>query len=274
MSDSTPKMCENCTTGGILAGEPKGTMIELGGLDCYLAEGKSTEKAIVLGTDFFGLGIPNPKLLADHISSTTGFPVYVPDFLEGVYPPQDRLAMIEEPIADKWLFTKVYLKAKFIASFLFSVGPGFLKRLDFDAALPKAEKVIDELRAVKGYQRVGWVGYCWGATVGTYLMPSPDAIDVYVSAHPAANSIEKFKALTKPFALILPQEDGQFDGVKDKALKMLAERKAEGIPFELYQHGSDTVHGFAARPNVKLPGVKEAFDLSLKQTTDWFEKYL
>jgi hypothetical protein len=49
--------------------------------------------------------------------------------------------MIEEPIAEKWFFMKAYLKAKFIASFLFSVGPGFLKRLDFNAALPKAEKV-------------------------------------------------------------------------------------------------------------------------------------
>jgi hypothetical protein len=36
-------------------------------------------------------------------------------------------------------------------------------------------------------------------------MPSSDAIDVYVSAHPAANGFEKFKELTKPFALILPQ---------------------------------------------------------------------
>lgn len=49
--------------------------------------------------------------------------------------------MIEEPIAEKWYFTKAYLKAKFFASFLFSVGPGFLKRLDFDAASTKAEKV-------------------------------------------------------------------------------------------------------------------------------------
>jgi hypothetical protein len=32
--------------------------------------------------------------------------------------------------------------------------------------------------------------------------------------------------------------------------------------------------GFAARPNVKLPGVQAAFDLSLKQTTAWFERYL
>lgn len=99
-------------------------------------------------------------------------------------------------------------------------------------------------------------------------MPSPNIIDVYVSAHPASNGVSKFNELTKPFALILPQggfhlsfglassilgivfistsilaEDGQFDGVKDQALKILNERKAAGIPFELYQHGSDTVHG-------------------------------
>lgn len=68
MSDSTPKMCDvrsaliglpssktidskhfqNCYTGGILTGEPKGVMIKVAGLDCYVAEGTSTEKAIVL----------------------------------------------------------------------------------------------------------------------------------------------------------------------------------------------------------------------------------
>lgn len=58
--------------------------------------------------------------------------------------------MIEEPIADKWFVTKIYLKAKFIASFLLSVGPGFLKGLDFDAAVPKAERVSSKLNAETG----------------------------------------------------------------------------------------------------------------------------
>lgn len=36
-------------------------------------------------TDMFGLGIPNPCIVADYIAEATGFSVYVPDLLEGQY---------------------------------------------------------------------------------------------------------------------------------------------------------------------------------------------
>jgi carboxymethylenebutenolidase len=34
-------------------------------------------------TDVFGVAIPNPKLIADILATSTGLVVYVPDFLEG-----------------------------------------------------------------------------------------------------------------------------------------------------------------------------------------------
>lgn len=82
-------------------------MGELGGLSYYLAAGKADEKdrAIVLyvlrfshetcfdvlshacplrsGTDIFGLGLVNCKILADWFADKTGFPVFVPDYFEG-----------------------------------------------------------------------------------------------------------------------------------------------------------------------------------------------
>lgn len=98
-----------CFQGYKLDGEPKGTMEELGGLAYYFAPGKSTEKAIVLcvlcslstgtdltistptlpslgrGTDLFGLGVPNCKIVADWFAENTGLPVFVPDLLEGEF---------------------------------------------------------------------------------------------------------------------------------------------------------------------------------------------
>lgn len=35
-----------------------------------------------------------------------------------------------------------------------------------------------------------------------------------------------------------------------------------------------TVHGFAARPNLAFPEIKEAFEAALEQTSAWFKKAL
>jgi dienelactone hydrolase len=35
-----------------------------------------------------------------------------------------------------------------------------------------------------------------------------------------------------------------------------------------------TVHGFAARPNLSLPEIKEAHEKAFEQTVAWFEKTL
>jgi len=35
-----------------------------------------------------------------------------------------------------------------------------------------------------------------------------------------------------------------------------------------------TAHGFAARPNLEVPEVKEAYEKAFQQTVDWFKKTL
>lgn len=66
----------------------------LGGLEYYLAKGSqrgSEDKAIVLGTDIFGLGLPNPKIMADLFAERTRPDVYVPDYFQGEYMDQKEL---------------------------------------------------------------------------------------------------------------------------------------------------------------------------------------
>ena len=35
-----------------------------------------------------------------------------------------------------------------------------------------------------------------------------------------------------------------------------------------------TAHGFAARPNLEVPEVKEGYEKAFQQTVDWFKKTL
>ena len=40
-------------------------------------------KAIVLLTDIFGLPLPNPRIVADHLAEQVGVDVWVPDLFNG-----------------------------------------------------------------------------------------------------------------------------------------------------------------------------------------------
>ena len=83
--------CPRCQEGSILLGEPKGS-VETGFLgNSYLAPAPASldetttpaKKAVLLLTDAFGLGIPNPKLIADELASQLQCDVWVPDYFLG-----------------------------------------------------------------------------------------------------------------------------------------------------------------------------------------------
>jgi dienelactone hydrolase len=78
--------CENYYKGFVLPGEPKGTMV---GPDYFAAapsDATQPSKAIVLLTDIFGLPLPNPKIIADHLAEHVGVDVWVPDYFNGEFP--------------------------------------------------------------------------------------------------------------------------------------------------------------------------------------------
>lgn len=90
------QICENCVTGHLLQGTPKGGWIKNDSipLEAYYASAtkntttadphvQKTRKALVLATDIFGVSIDNPKLLADMYAERCGVDVWVPDFFKG-----------------------------------------------------------------------------------------------------------------------------------------------------------------------------------------------
>ncbi len=74
--------CPDCYKGAALSGQPKGALSDVNG--AYLASSPTgSSHAVVLLTDIFGLGLPNPKLLADFFSEQLGCDVWVPDLFDG-----------------------------------------------------------------------------------------------------------------------------------------------------------------------------------------------
>ena len=101
-------ICDNCTSGHVLPGEPTGSM-EYGGTAYYApapAPAPATESsvgetqtqdqdqsaqskkkfAIVLLTDIYGLPLGNCKLIADRFAKELGCDVWVPDLFKGMSP--------------------------------------------------------------------------------------------------------------------------------------------------------------------------------------------
>lgn len=78
--------CPDCITGGLLPGEPTGTLSTQG---AYFAPGpvnevnEPPERAVILLTDGFGLPLKNCKILADKLAKELGCDVWVPDYFAG-----------------------------------------------------------------------------------------------------------------------------------------------------------------------------------------------
>jgi len=59
-------------------------------------------------------------------------------------------------------------------------------------------------------------------------------------------------------------------------LKRSSKKKSDKInrvDYEFVDY-KGTCHGFAARPNLAIPTVKEAFEKCFEQTVNWFQKTL
>ncbi|GAA5969545.1 hypothetical protein JCM11641_008152 [Rhodosporidiobolus odoratus] len=238
--DDEFKPCPNCLTGFRLNGDPKGTVQTFGGLECYVAKGNSRDggkKAVVLGTDVLGLAITNPKILADALAEKTGWDCHVPDYFEDG--------------AQAILFTL----ASILYGFVWKVGPSWFARHKTGHVAGLAEKFCKALKNERGYERLGWVGYCCGG---------------------GRSSAENFEAVRKPFALICAEEEFEFGSLKPKAISILNNKieKEQGIPVAILDDHASTTHGFGSRPDLSQPAVKASFEKALKEPTDWWQQHL
>ena len=77
-------ICEHCTQGYVVPGEPQGKMVS----GAYFHAGSPSSRksrAIVVFTDIFGLPLVNCKIIADELSKRVGCDVWVPDLFDGAW---------------------------------------------------------------------------------------------------------------------------------------------------------------------------------------------
>jgi len=264
--------CTYCYKGFVLPGEPKGSMV---GPDYFTpAPSSATDrsKAIVLLTDIFGLPLPNPRIVADHLAENIGVDVWIPDFFNGK-PPFDANDL--EPLMPDRAGVKTswFTTARLIFKGLPSLPRFIANRPSVVDA--RVQEFTKKIKAEKGYERIGAVGYCFGGAMAARL-GSTDIFNTIVIAHPAKLTPDEIRAIKIPTSWLLAEEDMSF---KDQDVKIAQgifkeqEEKPDHVDYE-FKVWKGTAHGFAVRPNLAVPEVKAGYEGGLEQTVAWFTKTL
>lgn len=261
-------VCERCVQGYLLGGEPTGVFE---GPAYFKASPVPSNRAIILLSDIFGLKIPNAKLLADRYSEKLGCDVWVPDLFEGNPPfTPEQLAPVIHDVPNTP--TPFWSKIKFTGTILTSLPKlmGIRSNLVDNRIVTFGRRIKLE----KKYEKIGVIGFCFGGSMVVRL-GSTDIFDSAVVAHPGRISAKEIQAMRIPTSWICAEEDRTFPPSLRKEAETIFKRKHEIDKLEYeFKDYKGTVHGFAARPNLEIPVVKQAFEASFEQTIAWFNKTL
>lgn len=265
--------CPDCFRGSRLLDQPTGTFTSQYSAEAYLAaapapEATGPKRAIILLTDIFGLPLNNPKVIADNFAKALNCDVWVPDIFAGKPPikPED---MKGEPdragVKFKWLdiLRMVPMMITKVPAFIAS-RPSVVDQ--------RIKDFLTKLQADKHYDSLGAIGYCFGGAA-VIRLGSTDFVKSIVICHPAKFSQAELHAIKVPSSWACAQDDFTFGPqIRDKTEAYFASLKPpQNLDYEFKVH-KGTAHGFAARPNLSLPEVKEGYEKAFEQAVEWFKR--
>jgi len=264
--------CEQCTQGYVMAGEPKGKMVD----GAYLHESPSGSKtrAVIFLTDVFGLPLVNCKLMADQFSEKLDCDVWVPDLFNGRPPfkAEELEPLMPDRAGEKmsaWNVIRFIFLALGRIHLMWGIRPANVDN--------PVDAFIQKVKLEQKYEKIGAVGYCYGGALAIRLgSRSSLPLDSIVIAHPGSTSIKEIQAIRIPASWACAEDDMSFKKpLRDQAEAAFAARKdkPDFVEYEFRDY-KGTAHGFAARPNLGLPEIVEAYNGAFQQTIDWFNKTL
>ncbi|KAK8849554.1 hypothetical protein IAR55_004889 [Kwoniella newhampshirensis] len=273
-----------CLKGSILPGTPRGVM-EPADSSRQVTRYHATpsdgvvvndKAAVVLYTDLFGLGIPNPKIMADVFADKLGMHVFVPDFI--LRPPDPSvLDNVQPSYPEKFQHRSVFSSISSWLGFIFFKAYQLVPIImNAKGHITISEKAIHDLKA-EGFTTFGAVGYCRGGAVVCHLLSpadkSPTLLSCGVIIHPSPER-ETWDRIDKPTVWHMADHDQLFGEDKLDELRKVAEAKMkEGLEFKCVVH-EDTSHGFAARPALEHEPTKKAFEEANADAVAFFKKHL
>ena len=221
----------------------------------------------------------NAQLIADQFAAN-GYFVVVPDLFHGDPMPLERPAGFD---FFKWLKGE----------------PGhFVDRVD-----PVIADVVKALKGKEfGVQRLGAVGYCYGAKYVVRGLKEGGFLDVGFLAHPSFVEAEELRAITGPLSIaaagmflsggaywlrlwlggrgliwrvademVYAETDTIFPAEKRHESEVILKETKQPYQINLYSH---VEHGFAVRVDLSKKENKFAKEQAFYQAVQWFDEYL
>ncbi|SNX84240.1 related to AIM2 - cytoplasmic protein involved in mitochondrial function or organization [Melanopsichium pennsylvanicum] len=266
--------CVHCVSGFRIPGEPKGQMEVIHGLSTYVAQpanpsSDSASKAIIYFYDAFGLKLDNNKIIPDKLADATGLTVYVPDIFNGGGVPESALA--SAPSTAEEMKSASFMSKLKTGAAMAKAGPFFAKNLPA-FKIPTLKKWIEQLKESKGYSKLGGTGFCYGGKL-VIALNATGHINVSVANHPSMVTKGDVASIKNAILFNCAEEDPMFAEAYAKQVEKEWSEKGDKPPHKFVYY-PNTVHGFAARPNLGDKLVKEAFEKAFVNSVDFWKAHL
>ncbi|KAH6618415.1 dienelactone hydrolase [Chaetomium sp. MPI-SDFR-AT-0129] len=251
MASNPPARC--CTIGVKHEGEPTGKAVRVADKhDAYLATPPADKEhkgvGILIIPDVIGIW-QNSQLIADQFAAN-GYLTLLLDVFEG------------DPV-------KLNRPAGFDIMEWLTKGT--------DGKTPHTKEavdpiILDGIKALKeeyGIQKIGAVGYCFGAKY--VVRHYKNGISVGYVAHPSFVDEDELAAITGPFAISAAETDSIFTNEKRHRSEEILKEVGQPYQINLY---SQVVHGFAVRGDMSVQAERFAKEQAFLQAVTWFDEFL
>ncbi|WWC65974.1 uncharacterized protein I303_108596 [Kwoniella dejecticola CBS 10117] len=271
-----------CLQGGRLTGEPRGCFVpandtqKVGRYHAKPSDGVIVDDkvALVLYTDAFGLGLPNPKVMADAFADQLKINVFVPEYIIDP-PPVDVYDPVAPLYPDQYAARSWGTTIYMIGEVLWKTWRWLPMLLFPKKQVPLAQASLNDLTS-EGFEKVVAVGYCRGGAMVQYLLANQANTTLVggIICHPSPEK-STWAGIDKPTKWHLADHDQMFGDKDIQLLKNTFQKKVDEdrSKFECVVH-QDTVHGFAARPTLEHEPTKKAFDEANASAIDFCKKQL
>lgn len=136
---------------------------------------------------------------------------------------------------------------------------------------PIIDTVIEEMRSNLGVERVGSVGYCFGAKYVARFLARGKGVDVGAMAHPSFVDVDEIRAIERPLTIAAAEIDHVFSEEKRHETERILKEGKKIYQLTLY---SGVEHGFAVRSEMSKKEVKYAKEATFLQQVQWFHEWL
>ncbi|KAM5344610.1 hypothetical protein ACJ41O_013145 [Fusarium nematophilum] len=250
MTSHPPGSC--CYKGVKHEGAAVGRLETYDSLEVYISEPiKDSSKGILFITDVVGHKFINAQLLADQFAAN-GYLVMIPDLFHG-----DAVPLNHPEDFD----VMAWLQGAYNGNKFQHLPP---------SVDPIIEKSLSIMRSKYGCQRIGAVGYCFGAK---YVVRFLDDVRLNAGfvAHPSFVEKAELEAIKAPLTIAAAEDDFMFPPDKRKESEEILGKLDIPAQINLYLGNS---HGFAVRCDLSVSRQKLAKEAAFMQAVLWFNTHL